>query len=147
MFTATINLVMQTSKLDSDIIVAFIRAKSFPEGIQAAHEELHRRVRYDGVRKFYGISRPDQAGRIEYMAAAEIIPGEAALADLEQFIIKKGHYRAIGIPEFRKDIPAIERAFQQLLGIPGIDPQGACVEWYPNLTDVHCMVRLADKEH
>ncbi|MBI3139049.1 MAG: transcriptional regulator [Sphingobacteriales bacterium] len=138
---------MQTRKLDSDIIVAFIRAKSFPEGIQAAQEELRRRIHLDGKRKFYGISRPNQTGRIEYMAAAEIIPGDASLAELEQFIIKKGNYRVIGIPEFRKDIPAIEKAFQQLLSIPGIDPQGACVEWYPNLTDVHCMVRLADKEH
>ncbi|MBI5370845.1 MAG: transcriptional regulator [Sphingobacteriales bacterium] len=138
---------MQTRKLNSDIIVACNRAKSFPDGIQAAHEELHRRVRFDGKRKFYGISRPGPAGHIEYFAGAEIIPGDLSLAGLEQFTIKKGNYQVIEIPEFRKDIPAIDRAFQQLLAIPGIDPQGACVEWYPNLTDVHCMVRLADKEH
>lgn len=40
------------------------------------------------------------------------------------------------------DIPAIGKAFKELLAIPGIDPEGACVEWYLSNKDVQCMVRL-----
>jgi hypothetical protein len=42
-----------------------------------------------------------------------------------------------------KDIPAIQRTFNQLLAQPGLDPQGYCVEQYIG-NDMLCMIRLAD---
>ena len=43
-----------------------------------------------------------------------------------------------------KDIPAIQKTFNQLLEYPDIDPQGYCVEQYIDQKDLICMVRLAD---
>ena len=70
--------------------------------------------------------------------------GEAQAIGLDTLVLKKGRYISIMIPDFRKDIPAIGKAFTELLQQPGIDPEGYCVEFYPNMTDVQCMVRLAD---
>lgn len=64
---------------------------------------------------------------------------------LEEFIIPKGSYNGTDIENFRRDIPAIGRVFQQLLTHPGLDPGGFCLEWYYNMNDVRCMVRLKDE--
>ena len=80
-----------------------------------------------------------------YLAATETDPAEDSEAlDCDVFFIKKGKYLSRLIHNFRDDIPAIGRTFQQLLDDPRIDPDGYCLEWYLGENDVRCMVRLAD---
>lgn len=137
---------MKNWQIEKDIPLICLRAKSFPEGVLEVHQQLHARFPFDGKRKFYGVSYPITPGKIEYMAAVEELDGDSENSgDLEKFIIKKGTYLGTDIKDFRKDIPAIGKTFQQLIVNPEIDPQGACIEWYPNMTDVRCMVRLVDK--
>jgi len=60
-------------------------------------------------------------------------------------IIPKGKYIAILVNDFRKDVMSIDRAFQQLLKKPDLDPQGYCVELYDNEKEaVTCMIRLKE---
>ena len=69
--------------------------------------------------------------------------GEAEKLKCETLIIPKGKYIAILVSDFRKDIMSIDRAFQQLLKQPNLDPQGYCVEQYAtNKEAVTCMIRL-----
>ncbi len=133
---------MEKYTIEKDISCYRIKASSFPEGVLAAHQQLHALFPYSANRNYYGISRPEGKGVIAYWAAAEQLPGDVPGVPLDMFIIPKGQYTGTDIPGFRKDIPAIGRTFQQLLTDPQTDPNGFCLEWYYNMEDVRCMVKL-----
>jgi hypothetical protein len=42
--------------LEKDIHVFYVTASSFPNGVLAAHQQLHAYVDYDANRKYFGIS-------------------------------------------------------------------------------------------
>jgi hypothetical protein len=136
---------MEAYIIEKDIRCHCIKATSFPEGVLAAHQLLHSLFAFDGKRKFYGISRPEGKGAIAYWAAVEKQDDDNVQDERpEEFVISKGQYSGIDIKNFRNDIPAIGRTFQQLLMHPELDPNGYCLEWYYNMNDVRCMVRLKD---
>lgn len=137
---------METFILSNDIQVFYVTAVSFPEGILDAHARLHRLVPFSADRNYYGVSRPENNGSIIYHAAAEEkSPGEAEKYHCDTLILKKGKYISLTLTDFRKDPRKIENAFQQLLAIPGLDPEGYCVEWYANdKEEVKCMIRLQE---
>jgi len=119
-----------------------MKAKSFPEGIQEAHQKLHNLVSSDTRRKYFGISHPVEDGSIEYKSAVcELYDGELREYKLEEFTIPKGNYIYIDILNFMNNIPQIGSAFKELIADPGIDPNGFCLEWYTNETDCRCMVK------
>jgi len=134
---------MDTIKVENDIIVLCVTAKSFPEGISEAHETLHNLLPTSEDRNFYGISSPNEHDVIVYKAAVEqLYEGEAEKLKCETFIIRKGDYISCTIRDFHNDVGSIGKAFHELLADSRIDPQGYCVEVYLNETDVQCMVRL-----
>ena len=134
---------MESFFLEQDIKVFYVKATSFPGGVLEAHQKLHSFIKLPAGRKFFGISYPEGLGKIVYKAAVEEnYPGEAEELNCPIFVIKNGRYNSIYIPDFHSDIPAIGKAFQKLLNVSGIDPQGCCVEIYEGDKDVRCMVRL-----
>lgn len=137
---------METIKLDNDINVFYVTAKTFPEGIPEATKKLHQLFPFSKERNIFGLSRPEDNGHIVYRAAAEELnKGEAEKFNCPTLVIKKGNYRCITVDDFRKDIMSIDRAFKQLLTQPNLDPQGYCVEWYATDKDtVRCMIRLGE---
>jgi hypothetical protein len=136
-------IVMETTIQDKDISVFYITAKSFPDGVLEAHQKLHSLVPFPTARKYFGVSRPEN-GVITYKAAAEeLSPGEGAKLNCETLVLKKGKYIGRTIHDFMKDTSSIGKTFQEILQLPGIDPEGYCVEWYFNDKDIRCMVRLA----
>jgi hypothetical protein len=135
---------METITIDKDIKVLYVAAKSFPEGIMAAHQQLHTLVPFSisSGRKYFGISRPE-GGPIVYRAAAEEInPGEAERLNCETLILKKGKYISSTVNNYMDEIQSIDHAFKELLSYPHLDPNGYCVELYLNDKDVQCMIRL-----
>ena len=138
---------METYHLDRDIKVFGIKAATFPDGVLRAHQQLHGLLPQTDGRAFFGISHSGGKGSIIYYAAvAEAHAGEAEQYGCESFLLKKGTYISTLIRDFRKDIPAIGRAFQSMLTHADIDSQGYAVEEYVNDTDVRCMVRLEKGE-
>ncbi len=135
---------METIKLENDIKVFYVTAKTFPQGIPEATGKLHALFPFSPERKIFGLSRPENNGAIVYRAAAEELkPGEAEQFNCDTLIIKKGNYISLMVNDFRKDIMSIDRAFKQLLKHPNLDPQGYCVEWYAtDEASVRCMIRL-----
>ena len=135
---------METVSIDNNITVFYVAAASFPNGVLAAHTKIRAVAPPSPGRKYFGLSRPEN-GVIAYKAAAaELSPEEASTLNLDKIVLKKGKYLCITIHDFIKDTPAIRNAFQELIGQPGLDPQGYCVEWYYNDADIKCMVRLAE---
>jgi hypothetical protein len=133
---------MENFILEQDIKVFCVTATSFPDGVKSAHEALHSLVLFSRERKYFGLSRP-QNGVIIYKAAAEEKKsGEGQSLGCETLVIKSGKYICLTIVDFMNNIPAIGKAFQELLTNPDIDLEGYCVEWYFNEKDVKCMVRI-----
>ncbi len=139
---------MDSFILGEDIPVVCIRAKSFPDGIIAAHEELHRMLPFCEGRRFFGISRPEPSenGTIVYKAAAELMDSDR-LSGVEKFTIKGGSYNTYYIKDYRENIAAIGECFDLLTGQAETDPDGYCIEWYIGESDVKCMVRCNDKDY
>ena len=139
---------MEIFNLDTDIKVLCVTAKSFPDGIMEAFDQLHSIVPVTEKGRQFGISWPNESGKIVYKAAMEEIQdGEAELLGCEPFVIKEGKYLFIDRNDFMKDLPGIGNAFQLLISQPDIDPNGYCLEWYLNDKDVRCMVRLDDNKN
>ncbi len=135
---------MNTFILDRDITAFYVTAISFPEGIYAAVQNIHRLAPHAQGRQFFGISRPENGGSIVYRAAAtEISEGELeSKSELVKFIITKGTYVEKIVNNYQTNIPAIAEAFQELIHHDNIDPDGYCVEWYLSESDVRCMVKV-----
>jgi hypothetical protein len=135
---------METIQISHDIDVFYVVAKSFPSGILEAFDALRQMTPGSEVRTFYGISRPEKSVITYKAAVEELYPGEAEKSGLPAMLIRKGTYVSISIPDFMKDVQRIGIAFRQLLQHPHLDPDGFCVEWYFNKTDVKCMIRLVN---
>ncbi|HLO45672.1 MAG TPA: hypothetical protein VK175_15140 [Leadbetterella sp.] len=134
---------MEDYIFENDIVLACKRAKKFPEGVQEAFQVLHANIPFSTERKFMSMSWMKESGDIVYLAGAEILKGES-FPDLEIFHFKKGKYRGTVIEDFMKDIPQMGKLFQELCSDPQLDPEGYCVEWYFNESDVKCFVKLKD---
>ena len=137
---------METITIDKDITVCYVTATSFPEGVLAAHQQLHAKIPFSTGRRYFGISRPESAdGTIVYRAAAEELqPGEGDQYGLDTLVLKSGRYISITIHNYMQDLQSIGNAFNKLLK-EAIDPQGYCVELYLSDKDVRCMVRLKSR--
>src|SRR5690606_21014190 len=133
---------MEIITLDEAVNVIYIEAASFPDGVLAAHQQLHSKIPFSTDRKYFGLSRPE-SGMICYKAGAEEkYEGEAEKLNCKSVKLKEGRYVSLIVKDFMKDPQSIAAAFNQLLTSPNLDREGYCVEWYVNDTDVQCMIRL-----
>jgi len=135
---------MENYVIPENIKVLYKTASSFPDGVLAAHQSLHALVPFSTTRRYFGLSRPENGKIIYHAAMEEMQEGEAEKFACKTMEIRKGKYICIDIKDFMKDIPAIEKAFTELLKQPNLDQQGYCVEWYMTQQDVRCMVRVVD---
>ena len=133
---------MEDYNIREDIKVMYVTASSFPDGVEAAHQKLHKMLALNEKRRFFGISRPEGDGKIVYKAAAEELNlGETESLGLEVFVIDKGTYLSERVTDFMSDIPSIGKTFQKLLEQPDLNPNGYCLEIYVG-KDVLCLVGL-----
>lgn len=134
---------MEKYELLNDIEVMYVPAQSFPDDILPAFEKLESKLVSTSHRTFFGISWPDQNGKIMYKASAEEkYNGEGRNYELDTFTIRKGTYISELIKDYKKNISQIGVVFQQLLHHPELDINSYCLEWYRGDDDVLCMVRL-----
>ncbi len=140
---ATMTEIRSEIIIENDIIVCCIRAESFPGGVLAAHQQLHRLIPQKPGRNYYGISYPDVNRKILYKAAVNMLNyDEPDKLNCETDVIRKGKYYGTVLTDFMQNIPAIGNTFEQLLKHPDLDPDGYCLEIYINNTDVQLLVKL-----
>lgn len=131
--------------IDNDIPVTGILVENFPAGIASAFDKLMAQFGNGPGRNYYGISFPDNQYRIQYLATTENnLPGIFINENQADFMIRKGRYVSHKITGYRQEIYRIGEVFHQLLKDPELDPNGYCIEWYLNETDLICMVKLTD---
>jgi hypothetical protein len=136
---------MDKYSINKNIEVVFLTAPTFPNDVPTTFEKLHSLIPDNPNRRYFGISHPDKTGKINYKAAAEILPSDTFdQPELQKFSIEKGEFVTKYIVNHFKDSSSIGTAFQELLAHPLLDPNGYCLEVYKNYTDVdvHCMVRI-----
>ena len=139
---------MEEFNLHEDIKVVCVTATSFPDGVKEAHEKLHTLIPFTTQRRYFGISWGGENELIHYKAAAEILnPKDATLSGTEPFIIRKGKYQSIVVKDYMKNVKLIGQAFDELLTLPELDPNGYCLEWYLSNNEVRCMVPLTNVPH
>ena len=136
---------MKRIKIENDIKVFYIQAKSFPDGVMEAFQKMHSLIEFPPQRRNFGISRPENGEIVYKVASEELIKGDLEKNNLKEFIIPHGEYIGIEIKNFRNDLSSIKKAFDKLIDSPDIDKNGYCIEEYKGTDDVFCMVRLKDK--
>ncbi|WP_276483482.1 hypothetical protein [Paraflavitalea pollutisoli] len=124
--------------LEQDIPVLCKEVPTFPEGIQAAFEELCVKV---PDRVYYGLSHMENSGRIVYQAAAVGTEQEAAKLGYSASVIPQGDWLVESIDGWMEKIDGIKDVFGRLMSDPRFDPAYECVEWYRTDTEMWCMVR------
>lgn len=130
-------------KIEKDIKVFYIEAKSFPMGIKDAFDNLYSLLSGDKQRNFYGISSPQHNKGIIYKACAEQLKeDEAEMLGLKLMVIPKGVYYCVELSNFRMNPMIISETFETILSQPNIDPAGFCLEIYGQDTEVvKCLVK------
>lgn len=134
---------MDIIQLNQSFLVKGIKANSFPEGIQTAHDQLRAALQPESGHSFYGISYPRRDGNMEYLAAANQLAQQEQTAALEPFQIRAGSFLAITLPQWSSNIGVIEQIFRQLTDDARIDPQGYCLEEYIGKDTLRCLVPMA----
>lgn len=135
---------MENLTIEKDKSVIVCQAGSFPDGIMAAFQQLHRKVPEAFKRTTYGISKPEGSmENIIYKAAVdEAYEGEGRELGLDTQTIPAGNYQSMLIKDFMKEPTAIGAAFRELLTTPQLDPEGFCLEIYKSDDEVICAVPL-----
>src|SRR4051812_19727768 len=90
--------------ISNGIPVLCARASSFPEGVLNAFRFIEQANPEFCRRTFYGLSRGNRNGGIDYWAAVESHPGDTEMKGLEEKVIAPGHYAAVTIRDLRKNI-------------------------------------------
>lgn len=136
---------MEEVIIEQPIRVLYVKARSFPQGIMEAYQKLHALLPGVTGRKFYGISYKNKSGEIIYKAATEEqTPGEAEKYGCDIFTIKKGLYLSKTLYNWSSQEEVVPATFQELLTDNRLDPNGYCLEIYPNGQDIQCLVKLRD---
>ena len=134
---------MEIYKLEEDVNVMCLQAKSFPEGIKEAFDKLYALLPDAKDRTFYGISHGAPDDSIIYKAAVKISgKGEADKYGCEHFVIVRGEYATETIMDWHQHIPSIGATFMRLLSDPRMDRNFPCVEWYKSDKELMCMVKI-----
>jgi hypothetical protein len=137
---------MEIQILENDVRLLCHQARSFPAGVLGAFKFIEQANPDFCRRTFYGLSRGNRNGGIDYWAAVEQLENkESELGGLEPKVLRRGRYASVTVKEFRRNLTAIAGAFEMLLTNPDMDPATYCVELYHNDT-VTCMVRLKGEE-
>ena len=134
---------MKTYHLANDIHVFGFEVKSFPSGISESFDELINKTGdCAGVRSYFGIVKPGEAGKIAYYAVAEERKsGEAEKFHYNKYSIEKGEYLTMDINDWRNKTDSIKDIFHELFQDNRVDKSKPCVEWYKDENEMLCMVK------
>lgn len=130
-------------KLDEDIIVLYVQAESFREGIPAAFEKLNAIPGGLKDRHVYGVTECIGDELIYRACVKENFKGEGAQYGLPTYAIPKGKYLYATLNNWRENIAQIPVLFEGFMGLPNIKKQSICLEDYISDDKMLAMVQEA----
>jgi hypothetical protein len=107
---------MQQLRVPENKLLMYVQAESSRVDILKAHQELHNLVTQKKGRNYFGITFPDRSGKIHFQAGVtQNFEGEADALGLKTYILKKGVYHFIAIPDVEENTETMESAFKILI--------------------------------
>ncbi len=112
-----------------------VKAKSFPEGIRGAWQEIESKRKIKG-RKAYGLIFED-----EYFAGL-VSDGELEerVTDLSVVEVAGGPCARIKLEDWQKNIALIGPLFAQMAAEHEVDPSRPAMEFYRSFTELHLLL-------
>lgn len=133
---------MKEIKIESDLQLICVRAKSFPQGIEESFKVLESKVPGKKGRECYGIYEENDSG-ITYRAGMLKEAGnEDVIYRLENYTIKKGKYLGVTIYNWKDNIPKIGQTFDKMAEDQRVEKNSPSIEVYKGLKDVICMMKM-----
>jgi hypothetical protein len=134
---------MDTFELKSGIKTFGITVLNGQAGIGRAFDTLTGILDGDNsARSYFGIVAKENGCFVYRAAAEEMFEGEGELYGFESYLISSGHYFAVTLPEWRKNIHRIKDLFREMNCDDRVDPEQGMIEWYKNEEEMICMVKL-----
>ncbi len=112
-----------------------VKAKSFPEGIRAAWQEIESKRKIKG-RKAYGLIFEDEyfAGLVSDGELEERVTG------LPPIEVAGGPCARIKLEDWQKNIAQIGPLFAQMAAEHEVDPSRPAMEFYRSFTELHLLL-------
>ena len=128
-------------EITGDILTFYIKAETFPEGIDDTFKKLGELINgFDG-REAYGVSGCFDGALIYRACVKEQYPGEAQKYNLPYYIIPKGKYLCTILKDWREHLPEINQIFHQLMENLNTVKGSICLEYYKNEEEALLMVQ------
>ncbi|MCB0076454.1 MAG: GyrI-like domain-containing protein [Anaerolineales bacterium] len=126
------------------VLLAVVRAASFPQGIGAAWETLEGGLASLKGRKMYGVTIPE-AGSLVYYAGTEVADeAEAEGLGRSTLRLDGGRYVRVKLENWPDHTDQIGPIFDHLISNFEMRPGGATLEYYYRDNELHLLVPLAD---
>lgn len=133
---------METYQLNKDIQIFCLVVPGFPNGIQAAFDELEKAVPAAIPRSYYAVSWLDEQHKVVYNAAVATDNWDGSKFGYETYAIPRGRYLSVVIKEWRSHLQSIGETFKAMMKDPRADCTFPCVEWYKDDEEMSCWVRM-----
>jgi hypothetical protein len=113
------------------------KAKSFPEGISEAWNELESQLPTKSGRKFYGLTIPVHS-QIEYYAC--VIPQKNESLNGKWFQIERGKFARVKLLNWKQHTDKISVIIDQLIQVYHPDMKAISLEYYKSEKELHLLV-------
>ncbi len=121
---------MKEIKIESDLNLICVRAKTFPQGIEEAFKTLESKVPNRKERECYGIYGKNENGITYRAGMLKKINDEDVKYGLENYTIEKGTYLGITINNWKTNIPKIGQTFDKIAEDERVEKNSPSIEVY-----------------
>lgn len=136
---------METYQWEHDQEIICETVENFPQDIRKTFDVLQAKLPNCDQRSWFAISRMKPDGGILYKAAGgSLHKGEAKELGLEGFTITQGNYLCEKLKGWMQNPAVIGEAFNRLIADPRMDTSFPCLEWYHDVDQVTCFVRMKE---
>ena len=136
---------MKTRILEEPIELLCIRAKTFPEGIMEAFQEIKNRFGDQAGKECFGFTMQGESGLIYWAAIRRSAVTLSEQEGLELLTIEPGTYATQSIDHWQSKIELIGQTFEKLFSNEEVDPKSPGIEWYQNENELVCMAKMRNQ--
>ena len=134
-----------TVKLPETLTMS-LQATSEPRSIETAFDKLHRRVKNDNRRKFFGVINPGSESNNYRACVATNDEFEIYKAGLEKYTIPGGNYVSATLKNWESNLKLIPELFERLSEKQLIDATRPFLEFYKSSKELVLYLPIIPRE-